>query len=374
MAYTAPALTALLGTLGLILFLRPAAALFGLIDRPDSRKRHAGEVPLVGGIAMFGGIVAGVLVATGADRFSLELVIASTLLVAVGTFDDRRNLHYAIRLTAQLGAALIMIIGANLVVADVGAPFGTGIVHLGPLAITASLLITLTVINAFNFLDGVDGLAGSVALIALIAVAFAGGWAAPSTVMAVVAIAAIIGFLFFNFPRVGENRVRTFMGDAGSTFLGLLVVWLTIEISQGEARHISPVIGLWFALVPIADLFQCFVRRIARKQSPTTAGLDHSHHILLGAGMNSRQVVAVLTGLAALYAGFGLVGAKAGVPDFAMFTFWLALGAAQFWIVKSIAKWFIARSGSAKPESIETTNGKQTSDNSIKPSNTVIKI
>jgi UDP-GlcNAc:undecaprenyl-phosphate GlcNAc-1-phosphate transferase len=332
----------------LIDVLRPLAVRLQLVDAPEGRKHHVGEIPLVGGIGMFGGIVAGVLIVTGADANAWYLVLAGGLLVVVGALDDRKNLHYFVRLATQLGAALVMMIGAKLIITDLGEPFGAGIVRLGPMAIVCSLLITLTVINAFNFMDGVDGLAGCMALVALIAVALAGGWASSSTALALVAIAAIIGFLVFNFPRVGKNHVRTFMGDAGSTFLGLVVVWLTIAISQGESRHISPVVGLWFALVPIADFFTCFVHRIASGKSPFSAGRDHSHHTLLSAGLNARQVLGVLTSLAAFYAGIGLLGAATGVPDYAMFSSWLVLGASQYWIVKWLARWFI--SGSAKQQ------------------------
>ena len=343
MTYAVPALTALLGTLTLMVSLRPLAVHIQLTDKPGGRKHHVGEIPLVGGIAMFVGIVVGVSVVAGGDGSTWYFVWAGALLVVVGTLDDRQSLPCLVRLAAQVGAALIMIVGGNLVIADIGNPFGTGIIHLGPAAIAGSVLITVTIINAFNFIDGVDGLAGCIALVAVSAGALAGGWAAPSTVIAMVVAAAIIGFLIFNFPRVGNNPVRTFMGDAGSTLLGLVVVWLTITITQGEARHISPVIGLWFALIPIADFFSCFVQRIARGKSPLSPGREHFHHALLRAGLSSRQVLGILTSMAALYAGIGLLGAAISAPDVVMFSLWLALGASQYWIVKWIALRIIDR-------------------------------
>ena len=337
MNFAAPALAALLGTLVLMFTLRPLAIHIQLIDRPGGRKHHVEEIPIVGGIAMFVGIVLGLAVMKGTVGSTGYLILASALLVAVGALDDRQSLHYFVRLSAEVGAALIMIVGGKLIIADLGDPFGSGIIHLGPAAIVVTVLVTVTVINAFNFIDGVDGLAGCMALVALSAGILAGGWAAPSTVLAGVVIAAISGFLVFNYPVNGTNPLRSFMGDAGSTLLGLVVVWLTICVTQGESRHVSPVVGLWFVLVPLADFFSCFVQRIGKGKSPLSSGREHFHHVLLRAGLNTRQVLGILTSMASLYAGIGLLGDGIGVPDFAMFSLWLVLGASQYWLVKWIA-------------------------------------
>jgi len=72
----------------------------------------------------------------------------------------------------QTCAALIMMIGGGLYLRDIGDPFGTGLLGLGILAIRVSVLVTLSVINAFNF---IDGLAASMALIALTAGGLATG-------------------------------------------------------------------------------------------------------------------------------------------------------------------------------------------------------
>ena len=148
MAFAAPALTALLGTLALMVTLRPLAVHIRLIDKPGGRKHHAGEIPLVGGIAMFVGIILGVSVAAGTDSSTGYLILAGALLVVVGALDDRQSLHYLVRLAAEVGAALIMIVGGKLIIADIGDPFGSGIIHLGPAAIVGTVLVTVTVINA----------------------------------------------------------------------------------------------------------------------------------------------------------------------------------------------------------------------------------
>ncbi len=337
MIYAAPASAALLGTLLLMFVLRALAVRLQLTDRPGGRKHHSGDIPLIGGIARFAGIFLGLYLATGAAGSTRYLMLAGALLVAVGALDDRHSLPRLVRLAAEVGAALLMIVGGGLIIADIGNPFGFGIIYLGPAAIVGSVLVTVTVINAFNFIDGVDGLAACMVLVALSAGALASGLAAPTTLIAVVVSAAILGFLVFNFPTKEENPLRTFMGDAGSTLLGLIVVWFTIAITQGESRQISPVVGLWFAMVPLADFFSCFVQRLARGKSPLTAGRDHFHHALLRAGLSARQILGLLTSMAMLYAGIGLLGDRLGVPDWAMFSLWLSLGASQYWLIKHIA-------------------------------------
>src|ERR1039457_1296662 len=151
-------------TVVLTLTLRPLALRLHVTDKPGGRKHHSGEIPLVGGIAMFIGILVATMAAVQTtDRWAL--LVPATLLVIVGVIDDRYNLGASARLVAQLCAALVMMIGGGLYLRDIGAPFGTGLLGLGFLAIPISVVITLTVINAFNFVDGIDGLAASMALI-----------------------------------------------------------------------------------------------------------------------------------------------------------------------------------------------------------------
>src|ERR1035441_3399702 len=260
-------------TLVVTLTLRPLALRINLTDKPGGRKHHSGEIPLVGGIAMFIGIlVAAMATVQTTDRWAL--LVPAALLVIVGAIDDRYNVGASGRLVAQICAALIMMIGGGLYLRDIGDPFGTGLLGLGFLAIHASVLISLTVINAFNFVDGIDGLAASMALLALSAGALAAGLRAPALTVAAMACGAILGFLAFNFPAYRNRRLRTFMGDAGSTLLGFLVVWFTLTICQGEGRSLSPVAALWFAMMPLSDFFSCIVRRAAKGKLPLHPGRE----------------------------------------------------------------------------------------------------
>jgi UDP-GlcNAc:undecaprenyl-phosphate GlcNAc-1-phosphate transferase len=179
---------------------------------------------------MYAGIFLGICIAMGTSGNSVYLLAAGALLIMVGVLDDWRGLPCIPRLLAEITAALIMIIGGGLVITDIGNPFGFGIIQTGPVGILVSVLITVSVINAFNFIDGIDGLAGSMALVALLAGATASGWASPTVSIATVACAAIIGFLFFNLPMQGRYRL-----SQGSGLLSCH--WrISLPASYGESQ------------------------------------------------------------------------------------------------------------------------------------------
>jgi UDP-GlcNAc:undecaprenyl-phosphate GlcNAc-1-phosphate transferase len=155
--------------------------------------------------------------------------------------------------------------------------------------------------------------------------------------VAALACGAILGFLPFNFPAFRNRRLRTFMGDAGSTLLGFLVVWFTLSISQGKGRSLSPVAALWFALMPLSDFFSCVVRHVARGKMPLHAGREHFHYMLMRAGLSGRQVLAVLVAFAVFYAAVGLIGASHKLSDRTLFAPWITLLGLQHFIIRGLA-------------------------------------
>jgi len=339
MIYLESLLWALPITVLALVMLRPLALQIGLVDHPKGRKRHGRIVPVIGGIGMFIGILAGTWLLPGAHPEFMWMLLGCTVLVFVGILDDRFAIPYHPRLIAQLGVVLLMYFGGGLSIIQVGDVIGTGVVNLGPLALAMTALVTLTVINAFNFIDGVDGLAGSLALVTMVAIAVVtatmGGDPAV-LVTAAIFSGALLGFLGFNFP-VGKWRARLFMGDAGSMMVGFVIVWLTITITQGERAIVSPVAGLWFALLPISDLFTCFMIRIKRGKSPFHPGHEHFHYTLRRGGFSDRGILFVLVGLSAFYAAVGLLGIYFAIPDWLMFWGWIFICFTQHFPMRRLA-------------------------------------
>jgi len=320
----------------LTLALRPLAFRLHLTDNPGGRKRHLGEIPLVGGIAMLIGILVTAMIALKPASLGAFLV-STVLLVSVGVFDDRYDTRTSTRLAAQICAALVMMLGGGLYLRDIGDPFGSGLLGLGFLAIPISVVITLGVINAFNFIDGIDGLAAFMALIALTAGALAAGLRAPAVAMAAMTCGAVLGFLLFNFPAFRNRHLRTFMGDAGSALLGFVIVWFALTITQGGHRSLSPVAALWFVLMPLSDFVSCIVKRAAKGKLPFHPGREHFHYMLMRAGLSGRQVLAVLVAFGVFYAAVGLIGVSGKLPDWMLFAPWITLLALQHFIIKHLA-------------------------------------
>ncbi|MDH3352262.1 MAG: undecaprenyl/decaprenyl-phosphate alpha-N-acetylglucosaminyl 1-phosphate transferase [Gammaproteobacteria bacterium] len=327
-------------TLLFIAALRPLARSINLVDMPGGRKRHVGEIPVIGGIAMFLGFIIAWSVLPVSYPTPLHLGVAGVLLVTIGALDDRFTMPPSVRFLTQTSVVLIMVYGAGIRMYDIGDPFGFGIIQLGPLSLFITALITVSVINAFNMMDGIDGLAGTMALIAMISIALVAGYQNPMAGIALIAASSVIAFLMTNFPTIYNRRARTFMGDAGSMFIGFVVVWVTMSVSQGAEAVASPVICLWFAAFPIFDLFTRFVRRSRKGHSPLRPARDHFHHTLMRSGMGVRLTLGVLTGLQLSYAIIGLIGHFAGAPDVLMFMGWSVLGISQHWIIDTLAARF----------------------------------
>lgn len=320
----------LLVTVLFMFALRPIARGVGLIDHPGGRKMHVGDVPVIGGLAMAGGLLVGSLYSSSAIAGFPFFLTAVAVLVIIGALDDRYDLPPSVRFLAQICATLLMVAGADVFTRDLGYVFFGGLVELDWFSIPFTILIVLTAINAFNMFDGSDGVAGIQALIALAFLTFAclvSGSTAHVPFMAGIA-GSLVGFLTFNWPSQRTRNVRAFMGDAGSTMLGFSLAWISIELSQEPVRAISPVAILWVFALPIYDLFSSMIRRVAQGQSPFHGDSEHLHHVLKRHGYSSCRVAQLVLFFSAVFASIGVGGYLSGLADGWSFVLWLFSGAA----------------------------------------------
>ena len=306
--------------------LQPLARHLGLLDRPGGHKTHDGEVPVIGGIAMYMGLaVATLLGATLAEHGYATLGVA-VLMVLVGGLDDRFNLPPVTRLYAHLMAAILLVFWTGFIVPDLGNLFGMGVVDLSFLDPVFTVVACVALVNAFNMLDGLDGLAGSCALMgcaALTVIAFAGG-GETSAVLAASMVGTVLGFLIFNMPVVRKHPFRAFMGDAGSTLLGFIIAALALTLVQTDRADVSPVLIVWIVAIPIFELFATTFRRLLRGSSPLEPDNGHFHHVLRDAGLSVRVVFVTYLAVSAVTASFAVWAHREGVPDqvlFAAFVF-----------------------------------------------------
>jgi UDP-GlcNAc:undecaprenyl-phosphate GlcNAc-1-phosphate transferase len=315
-------------TAALIVFFRRHALRLGVVDEPGGRKQHHGTVPLVGGLGMFGGLVAAALVALAMGDFSSQhaaFLAAAVLLVATGFADDRSELSARRRFMLQALAALIMVYGAGIRLDNFGDLFGFGDVTTGRFAAPITVFAVLGVINAMNMIDGVDGLAGGVALIALLAFASfaaAGGFLGETLLLPLACV--IIGFMMFNLRTPWRSRASVFMGDAGSVLLGFALAWHAVDLAQGR-QAMTPITAVWILAVPLMDTTALMIRRVMKGRSPFSADREHLHHILQRAGFTPEQTVWTVYALTLAGALVGVSGFWAGVPEHVMFYAFIAL-------------------------------------------------
>lgn len=317
-------------TLLLMIGLRPLAPALGLIDRPGGRKKHQGEVAVVGGLAIFGGCLVGLTVLLPQSvQVPLPFLLCATLLVAVGVADDRFDVSAWARLGVQVTAAVIMVFWEGLVIRELGVVNGAFHFELGRFAPVFTVLAILAAINAYNMIDGLDGLACSLALVAILSLLLAAhGNAATGAVPILAMLAATLGgFVPFNVPVGINHKVRCFMGDAGSTLLGFSVAWFGIQLSQSSAPAVQPVTILWLTTLPLLELVVSFGRRVAAGRSPLSADADHFHHKLMRAGLSVTGAWITLVSLAAIFATTGLFLEHIGVAPLTSLALLIAMSA-----------------------------------------------
>lgn len=264
----------------------------GLMDTGGGRKVHAGDIPRIGGIAIFVGFLVPVMLWAPLRPTLGVLVAAVAVLFVFGLLDDRFNLDYRLKLVGQLLAAVIVTTGADVLIQRL--PFWPGGVLPEILALPLTWLVLAGLTNAVNLSDGLDGLAGGIGLLAVFGLLLLGVESGSGALLIVLAalLGAILGFLRFNtFPA------QLFMGDAGSQLLGFSIGVLAVMITQRPSAGLSPVLPLLVLGLPILDMLTVMVGRIVRGRSPFKADRSHLHHRLLAAGLTQSEAVSLIYGL-----------------------------------------------------------------------------
>jgi len=123
------------------------------------------------------------------------------------------------------------------------------------------------------------------------------------------------------------------MGDAGSLFLGFVLVWFLVALSQGGQRLLAPVTALWLFALPLIDTISMMMRRMLLGRSPFRADQEHFHHILLAAGFGPKQTLLLMLSIALAAACVGLAGHFLKIPEHRMFFGFLGLSALHFYTI-----------------------------------------
>ncbi len=311
---------------------RRLAVATGAMHEPRARDMHKQATPLLGGLAMYGGLVAGLIVAgklpslddpfqTAGSKTAAGLLLAGGLVVVVGFIDDRWGLSAVSKLAGQVAAAGILV-WSGQALPWLPMPSGGEYVLEPDLSVTLTVLLVVVTINAINFIDGLDGLAaGIVAVAALSFLVYSytllntigsTSQSLPAVSSALLA-GMCLGFLPHNF-----FPARIFMGDIGAMLLGLMLAYGPISstasldpalLTNYVGNHVINRFPTFLPLlvpaaifvIPYTDLMFAIIRRIRAGRPVMAPDRQHLHHRLLSIGHSYRQSVLIMYLWAALF-------------------------------------------------------------------------
>ena len=300
-----------------IKFFKPVAIEVGLVDKPNERKHHAGHIPLIGGVSIFMAVLASSLLLLPNTLELRMYLIASAMMVFIGALDDMFDLRVRVRIIGQIIIASLMIYGVGGYIENLGDLFGFGNVSLGPIGIIFTYIAIIVVINAYNMVDGIDGLIGSLSINTFMAIAILFLMSGQTSYLSypLILAAATVPYIMFNLGLFKDESKKIFMGDAGSMFVGLSVIWLLTMGTQGEQASFRPVTALWICAIPLMDMLAIVMRRYRKGKSPFKPDRDHLHHILQRAGLSSRQTLIAISTASVVMSSLGVLGEYFQVPE-----------------------------------------------------------
>jgi len=317
-----------------IKILRPIAVYFNLVDIPAGRKHHVGHIPLIGGLSIYVGVLVAILAVYPIHDKLFYLAASASLILVTGLVDDIKQLGVWVRILIQAIACVIMIKGAGIYIESLGDLFGTGVIHLGQWGIPFTVISVIGLVNAVNMSDGIDGLTGSLALVAILGVfvfeSISGNYRLFDFLL--IMVAALIPYLLTNLSIISDRKI--FLGDAGSMFIGFILAWVLIELSQGDGsgarQAIQPINVLWCVALPVIDTLVVIIKRLRAGRSPFHPDRSHFHHMLENLGLNTRQSLAALIMIASVLMAIGAL-AQLLWPQASAGLFMLVIAGYVYW-------------------------------------------
>ncbi len=292
-------LIAYLITFFLLPFIIRIAQINKIFDMPDERKTHTYPISSLGGIAIFSGLVISLLLVSDFMSVNAQFqyfLAAFFVIFILGVIDDIFILKAWKKIVGQLLVSGLITMKAHLIVTNL-----QGFLGFYEISETTGYMITffsiILLINAFNLIDGVDGLAASLGLLSsvLFGVFFLINNQPAYGVLGFTMAGTLLAFLIYNFPPA-----RIFMGDSGSTLIGLVNAILAIRFietaSYGPVMPIASPAALAFGalLIPLMDVLRVIIIRVAKRRSPIAPDRNHLHHLLQMKGFSHTGVTITL--------------------------------------------------------------------------------
>jgi UDP-GlcNAc:undecaprenyl-phosphate/decaprenyl-phosphate GlcNAc-1-phosphate transferase len=273
----------------------------GAVDAGKERGLAREATPLLGGLAIFGAVLAAALLFVPMSSSTKGILGGAAVITAIGAVDDWRELGAGIKLAGQIAAALVLVL-SGVTMDVVTLPF-LGRVEFNEAGDILTVIGLVALMNVVNFSDGIDGLAAGVCAISAAAfaiIAFDLGKDAAGVLAAITAGAAV-GFLVHNF-----HPASVFMGDCGALLLGLLLGGVIVEGSLKTNAVIALIVPLVVLAVPFLDTGFVVAKRIKYRRPVYRADSNHFHHRFHRIGFSQRRTVLYLYGWTVTMAGLAV--------------------------------------------------------------------
>ncbi len=275
-----------------------------LFDSPDERKVHSAQIPRLGGMAIFAGLIISILLFVNPMKYNCIGGIAAGLVVLffVGLKDDILIISPLTKFVGQIAAASIVIIFGDAIITNLHGFFGINEIPVY-VGFPLTLLIFLVTTNAFNFIDGVDGLSASLGMVA--ATAF-GIWfyLIGNYEFAIIAAALVASLMAFVRYNLFSTKNKIFMGDTGSMIIGYMLSFLAIKFNEVDLTLDrtndffilpAPAVAFGIMIIPYFDMLRVIYIRLLKRRSIFFPDKNHLHHLLLRLGFSHVKVTFILT-------------------------------------------------------------------------------
>lgn len=280
------------------------AHLKNIVDNPNARKLQQTPVPVLGGVAVFFGIVLGIaLASTYVSCTSLMTIVAAMMIMLyTGTMDDLLDLSALLRFAVEIGVVMLLIYANDISINNFNGLWGVDVIP-DTLAIPLTIFASVGIINAINMIDGVNGLSSGYCIMASIAFGslFYASDNVSMLILAAVSVGSLIPFLFHN---VFGKTSKMFIGDGGTLVMGVVMSTFVINILT-NGSSVSSTVDSNFGLVPftlavmaipVFDTLRVMLTRIVRGTSPFHPDKTHLHHLFIDLGFShAGTTVTIIT-------------------------------------------------------------------------------
>ena len=272
-----------LASLLFVWMMKKVAVYLKVLDIPnDPRKIHKKPIPLLGGLGIFFAFLLGYMVFAPKNNLMLSILISAFLIMLLGLFDDMTKSETLMpnkyKVIVQLVVAAIVVFYGGLELTKVSM-FGITLKFNSVVAPILSMLIIVATINAINLIDGMDGLCAGISSIYFLTIAIIGfmvnKFGGLDIILSLIMLGSTLGYLVHNFPPA-----TIYQGDAGSTFLGLMISVIFL-LGFKTTTLTSLIVPLLILAIPVMDTLFAIIRRKLKGQRIDQADKEHLHHQML---------------------------------------------------------------------------------------------